>query len=394
MLKKLILLCTIFAYSLSSSFTLAEEEHDPLAVKQIQLFSEVFHQIKQHYVDAIDDETLMQHAISGMLNQLDPHSTWLTQQAYADLQEMTEGEFAGIGIEVIPDGDYLRVVTPIDGSPAQQAGIMANDRITAIDKQSLKGKLYSDSIELLRGEEGSLVKLQILREDEKKPLSFKLKRRMIKVDSVKSELYEQHIAYLRIAQFQKDSAKEAAKHLQQLEKKSEEALAGIILDLRNNPGGMLRSAVAMVDMFIPQGLIVYTEGQIKDQRQQYYASGKAEYTQLPLLIIINQGSASASEIVAGALQDHQRALIIGENSFGKGSVQTVIPLPDKQAIKMTTAHYYTPLGRSIQAKGIKPDITISTTTQTATDKQQSQDKAISEALKLIQAMQFGQRVKL
>lgn len=384
MLKRFPTLFFTLSFCLSSAFSLAE--NDTLAVKQIQLFSEAFHQIKQHYVKAISDEELMQHAISGMLNQLDPHSAWLTKEAYADLQEMTEGEFTGIGIEVIPEGDYLRIVTPMDDSPAQKAGILPNDKITAINKQSLKGMLYSDSIELMRGKEGSIVNLQVQREEEKKPLHFKIKRSMIKIDSVKSELLQDNIAYLRLAQFQKNTAKEAAIHLNQLQNQADNHLSSIVLDLRNNPGGVLESAVAMVDLFIQNGLIVYTEGQAKDQFKQYRASGKAVFTDTPLIVIINRGSASAAEIVAGALQDHQRALVIGQTSFGKGSVQTVIPLPDLQAIKMTTALYYTPLGRSIQGKGITPTITLTS------DIKEQQDSAISEALKLIKAMQFSHKV--
>lgn len=419
MLKALnpLLITSIFIFLSLSNVCIAEDED--LAIRQIQLFSQVFHQIKQHYVKPMSDEQLMQHAITGMLNQLDPHTTWLSKEAYADLQEATEGEFAGIGIEVIADGDYLRVITPIDNSPAQKAGILANDVIIAIDKQTLKGLLYSESIELLRGEVDTLVTLQIQRESEKKPLQFKLKRQQIKVDSVKGVILGQNIAYLRLAQFQKSTARETQEQLEQLSQQAEGKLSGIILDLRNNPGGILSSAVSIVDLFIPQGLIVYTEGQIENQREQYFASGQAPFATTPLIIIINQGSASASEIVAGALQDHQRAMVIGQQSFGKGSVQTVVPLPDLQAIKMTTALYYTPLGRSIQAKGISPDIELEQATRTASEKKALSEKqlahhitndappadndvfnkklrlhndfTINEALKLMKAMQFSQK---
>lgn len=412
-LKHLIITSTFLSISLSN-VCIAEDED--LAIQQIQLFSQVFHQVKQHYVKPISDEQLMQHAITGMLSQLDPHTTWLSKEAYIDLQEATEGEFAGIGIEVVADGDYLRIITPIDNSPAQKAGILPNDKITAINKHPLKGMLYNESIELLRGDVGTYVVLQIQREEEKKPLQFKLKRQQIKIDSVKSELLEQSIAYLRLAQFQKNTAKEVKEQLDSLNQQAQGKLSGIVLDLRNNPGGMLSSAVSIVDLFIPEGLIVYTQGQAENQREQYFASGNASFTSLPIVVIINQGSASASEIVAGALQDHQRAMVIGQQSFGKGTVQTVVPLPDLQAIKMTTALYYTPLGRSIQAKGISPDIELEQVIKTSNTKQNlseqqlahnlesddkvaekprkkpSDDYSINEALKLIKAMQFSQKV--
>lgn len=387
-----------------------------LAIKQIQQFSEAFHQIQRHYIEKLSDEQLMEYAIRGMLNQLDPHSSWLNNTAYSNLLESAEGEYAGIGVEVVQDGEHLLIVTPMDGSPAQEAGIQAGDRIIQIDQTLTKGLSFDESVELMRGKKGSILELTILRQKEQAPLHFNLKRRMIKMLSVRAQLYDQQFAYLRIAQFQKHTARETLKKLQKLEQQAEKPLAGIILDLRNNPGGLLNGAVELSELFLPQGLIVYTQGQTIQSRENFYASGKGPYQQTPLIVLINQGSASASEIVAGALQDQQRALIIGQNSFGKGSVQTILPLPDGQAVKITTALYYTPLGRSIQASGIVPDIELKPSQMldakdfTITEKQlahhlpntqqdkkkqnskshtDSSDYFIDEAIKLLTAMQFS-----
>lgn len=399
-----------------SLFAAQSTADNELAIKQIQQFSEAFHQIQRHYIEKLSDEQLMEYAIRGMLNQLDPHSSWLNNTAYSNLLESAEGEYAGIGVEVVQDGEHLLIVTPMDDSPAQEAGIQAGDRIIQINQTLTKGLSFDESVELMRGKKGSTLELTILRQNEQAPLHFNLKRRMIKMLSVRAQLYDQQFAYLRIAQFQKHTARETLKKLQKLEQQAEKPLAGIILDLRNNPGGLLNGAVELSELFLPQGLIVYTQGQTAQSRENFYASGKGPYQQTPLIVLINQGSASASEIVAGALQDQQRALIIGQNSFGKGSVQTILPLPDGQAVKITTALYYTPLGRSIQASGIVPDIELKPSQVldakdfTITEKQlahhlpntqqdqkkqdnknhtDSSDYFIDEAIKLLTAMQFS-----
>lgn len=343
---------------LASSFTLANDNKAPEGVplNELRTFTEVFHQIRSHYVQEVSDKQLLQYAIEGMLSGLDPHSAWLSKADFQSIQESTQGEFGGVGIEISQENAMLRVIAPMDDTPAQRAGIKAGDMIIRIDDKNLKGLSMDESIELMRGPKGSTVTLTIVREEEKKPLEFKLKRDVIKIQSVKSRLINQQYAYLRIAQFQTNSASDALKHLNDLRASIKEPLKGIILDLRNNPGGVLNGAIELSDIFLKEGLIVYTEGRSADSREQFMASGKAAFSDLPMVVLINSGSASASEIVAGALQDHRRALIVGTQSFGKGSVQTIVPVNEDKAVKLTTALYYTPLGRSIQAEGITPDI--------------------------------------
>lgn len=342
--------------SLPSAAEQAQDNSVPL--QELRLFSEVFHQIRSNYVQEVSDKQLLQYAIEGMLSNLDPHSTWLDQSAFASLQEMTQGEFAGIGVEVTLENDGLLVVAPIDDTPAEKGGILPGDKIIQIDNKNLKGLSMNECVELMRGKEGSQIQLSVLREGEKKPLVFKLKRALIKIDSVKSHLINQQYAYVRVSQFQQNSANDVKQQLNALHQAADKGLQGIVLDLRNNPGGLLDGAVALVNLFIQEGLIVYTQGRTDDSQERYQADGSAKFTTMPLVVLINSGSASASEIVAGALQDHKRALIMGRQSFGKGSVQTILPVPDNNAIKLTTALYYTPLGRSIQAEGITPDIEL------------------------------------
>lgn len=349
------LLALSLLLSSAATFTQAAEDNT-VPLEELRLFSEVFHQIRSNYVKEVSDQQLLQYAIEGMLNGLDPHSAWLDKEAFLSLDEMTKGEFAGIGIEVMQEGDTLRIISPIDNTPAQKAGILAGDILIQIDDKSLKGLSLNESIELMRGSKGSPVSLTLLRENERKPIEITLKRDIIKIESVRSKLINQHYGYLRIAQFQNNTAADAKQHLDNIVKNTDNQLRGLIIDLRNNPGGVLTAAIQLSDLFIKQGLIVYTEGRHKENREDFFATGKGEFTNLPIVVLINSGSASASEIVAGALQDHRRALILGSKSFGKGSVQTILPVPNNNAIKLTTALYYTPLGRSIQAEGITPDI--------------------------------------
>ena len=320
--------------------------------------------IKQYYVKKVDSKTLMDNALSGMLAKLDPHSDYLDESDLKDLELVTVGHFGGVGIEVVPDQGAIRVVSPLDDSPAAKVGIKAGDLIIQIDNKFVKDMTLRNAISMMRGPKGTTLKLTILRKNIGKPLIFKVKRDTIKVKTVKERFLEPNYAYIRLAFFQETTAKELEQAIERLKKKNKGDLRGIILDLRNNPGGLLESAVQVADDFLDANylknnkLIVYTEGQYEGSRITAKATQGDLLENVPIVVLINEGSASAAEIVAGALQDHKRAVIVGERSFGKGSVQTLLPLDEHSAIKLTTALYYTPNGRSIQAKGIEPDITI------------------------------------
>lgn len=345
-----------------------------LPLEDLRTFVEVFDRIKTAYVEPIDDKTLLENAIKGMLSNLDPHSAYLDPQAFQELQESTNGEFGGLGIEVGIDDGRIRVVAPIDDTPAARSGIEAGDFITQIDGQPTKGWTMMQTVEKLRGKPGSSVTLSIVR-NEGKPFNIKLERAVIKVRSVKSELLDKGYGYLRITQFQVDTGKEIGKALARLKKDNGGRLDGLVLDLRNNPGGVLQSAVEVADHFLDDGLIVYTKGRIANSELRFSADKANASEGVPLVVLINGGSASASEIVAGALQDHKRGVLMGTSSFGKGSVQTVLPLTNDRALKLTTALYFTPKGRSIQAQGIEPDITVERARLTVDD----QDKMLKEA---------------
>lgn len=328
-----------------------------LPLDELRTFAEVLDRIKTAYVEPVDDKTLLENAIKGMLSNLDPHSAYLDPQEFQELQESTSGEFGGLGIELgLADGQ-LKVVSPIDDTPAARAGIEAGDLIVRIDGQPTKGWTLVQAVDKLRGKAGSKVELTLLR-GAGKPFTVKLERAVIKVRSVKSELLEKNYGYLRITQFQVNSGEEVGKALARLKKDNGGKLAGLILDLRNNPGGVLQSAVQVADHFLTKGLIVYTKGRIPNSELRFSADPADASEGVPLVVLINGGSASAAEIVAGALQDQKRAVLMGTDSFGKGSVQTVLPLTNDRALKLTTALYYTPSGRSIQAQGIVPDIVV------------------------------------
>lgn len=355
-MKKYLIITLLFLSTSYNSFAKTDEQQNQLPVEQLKLFSEVFHTIKKHYVTDISDEALLRHAINGMLQGLDPHSEYLSYKEFLELQQNTKGEFAGIGVEVMIENGLIKIVAPIDDTPAQRAGIQAEDVIVKIDEHAVQGSDLNASIDLLRGKKGSKVILTILRKNQDKPLTISLKRDIIVIKSVKSHMLDDKFAYLRIAQFQETTVDEAQKHLKKLSKKLPQ---GLILDLRNNPGGLLDAAVGISDLFLDQGLIVYTQGRHQSSFEKYNATIKQQLANTPIVVLLNRGSASASEIVAGALQDHKRALIAGTQSFGKGSVQTILPLPPTDdALKLTTARYFTPNGTSIQAKGITPDVTI------------------------------------
>lgn len=350
------LLCLHLPATAEEAFS--DSENDQLPYEDIGVFTEVFEQIRLHYVTEVSDQELLEYAIRGMLEGLDPHSAYLNKNDYSELQESTKGEFAGLGLEVTLESGFIKVVAPIDDTPAQKAGIQAGDLIIQLDGQSTKGLTLDNSIDLMRGKEGSEITLTLLREGEKQPITLTLKRAIIKIRSVKSRTLEPGFGYLRIAQFQQNTAADVQEHIERLLKNNNQKLDGLIIDLRNNPGGVLTSAVDICNFFLNDGVIVYTEGRHPESREDFYATKEELLAGKPIVILINSGSASASEIVAGAMQDHKRALIAGTTSFGKGSVQTILPLPRDRAIKLTTARYYTPSGRSIQAEGIQPDILI------------------------------------
>ncbi|PWG63426.1 S41 family peptidase [Spiribacter halobius] len=329
-----------------------------LPLEDLRTFTEVFERIKRDYVGEVEDEQLIESAIRGMLEGLDPHSSYLDRSEYQDLQEGTRGEFGGLGIEVGMEDGFVEVIAPIDGTPADRAGIRAGDLIVRIDGQSVKGMSLQEAVTAMRGEPGTEIMLTILREGEDAPLEVTLERAVIQVESVRARMLDDGFGYLRISQFQSNTGVEALEALDRLQAETEGGLDGLVLDLRNNPGGVLDAAVEVADAFLSEGRIVYTEGRIERAEMSFSATPNDALNGAPLVVLVNGGSASASEIVAGALQDHRRAVIMGERTFGKGSVQTILPLRDGNAVKLTTARYYTPDGRSIQAEGIAPDVTI------------------------------------
>ena len=347
----------------------------PLPVEELRAFTEVFGRIKSDYVEPVTDKKLITQAITGMLNGLDPHSAYLDADAFKELQVGTHGEFGGLGIVVSMEDGLVKVVSPIEDTPADKAGIKSGDLIIKLDDTLVKGMTLEDAVKLMRGKPGSKLKLTITRKDVSKLLTFRLTRAVIKVQSVKSKLLESGYGFVRVTQFQEKTGEHLASALEKLYEQNQSDLKGLVLDLRNDPGGLLTGAVAVSAAFLPKdALVVYTEGRTDTAKmsltaspQNYLRGGTgSDYLQktpdavstVPMVVLVNGGSASASEIVAGALQDHKRAVIMGTQTFGKGSVQTILPLGNNTAIKLTTARYYTPNGRSIQAKGIEPDILV------------------------------------
>lgn len=328
-----------------------------LPLEELRSFSDVFSRIKNDYVEPVEDKELLESAIRGMLAGLDPHSSYLDQDQFKELQVGTTGEFGGLGIEVGMEDGFVKVIAPIDDTPAQAAGVEAGDLVIRLDDTPVKGLTLGDAVKIMRGKPGTDITLTIVREGEEKPLKITITRAVIKVKSVKTRMLEDGFGYVRVSQFQAKTADNLIAAIEKLEKK-EGPMKGMVLDLRNNPGGVLNGAVAVSDAFLEKGLIVYTEGRVADSRLRFNATPDDVLHGAPLVVLVNQGSASASEIVAGALQDHRRAIVVGTQTFGKGSVQTIVPLNNKTAVKLTTARYYTPSGRSIQAEGIVPDIKL------------------------------------
>jgi carboxyl-terminal processing protease len=329
-----------------------------LPVEELRTFSDVFGRIKNDYVEDVEDSEMLNNAIRGMLSGLDPHSSYLDQEQFKELQVGTSGEFGGLGIEVGMEDGFVKVIAPIDDTPAQRAGIEAGDLIIRLDDTPVKGLTLNEAVKIMRGKPGTVLRLTVVREGVDQPLKIDIKRDIIKVKSVKSRMLEDGFGYVRISQFQSKTAENMVDAIEKLKKDSDGALKGMVLDLRNNPGGVLNGAVAVSDAFLKKGLIVYTEGRVSDSKLRFNATPDDILDTAPMVILVNQGSASASEIVSGALQDHHRAIVVGTPTFGKGSVQTILPLSNGTAVKLTTARYYTPSGRSIQAEGIKPDIEL------------------------------------
>jgi len=323
--------------------------------EDLQTFAEVFRTIKSEYVDQVDDKSLLQNAIHGMLDGLDPYSAFLEPEAFDEISNSIEGKFGGLGIEVTIEDGLIKVIAPIDDTPAYKAGLQSGDIITMLDNESVIGMSLKEAVDKMRGKPGTEIRLTILREDEKET-ELKLIRASIKIISVKGEMLEEGFGYVRITNFQKDSAETLRSKIEKLKQTSDQPLKGLVLDLRNNPGGILSAAVEISDIFLGSGEIVSTHSRKPRSVLSYNAKPDDILDAAPMIVLVNGGSASASEIVAGALQDHERAIILGTRTFGKGSVQTVIPIKDAGALKLTTARYYTPSNRSIHSKGITPDI--------------------------------------
>lgn len=336
----------------------AAETPPDLPLDALRTFADVFGRIKEDYVEEVKDKSLIENAIRGMLSGLDPHSSYVDGEEYRDLQVGTSGEFGGLGIEVGMEDGFVKVIAPIDDTPAQRAGLQAGDMIIRIDDKPVKGLSLNEAVQLMRGKPGTQIQLTILRGTDEKPFEVVLERAVIQVASVKSRMLEPGFGYVRLTHFQAHTTDDMLKAIDELKKAGEGRLKGLVLDLRNNPGGVLNGAVGVSDAFLTDGLIVYTEGRVKNSQMRFKAGPDDVLDGSPIVVLVNSGSASASEIVAGALQDHRRAIVMGTQTFGKGSVQTIVPIDDNSALKLTTARYYTPSGRSIQANGIVPDITL------------------------------------
>jgi carboxyl-terminal processing protease len=357
--------------------TATKEAEQPLPIDELRTFTEVFSRIKADYVEPVDDKKLLRDAIQGMLSGLDPHSSFLDPEAFKEMRVGTEGEFGGLGIEVTMEDGFVKVVSPIEDTPAARAGLKPGDLIIRLDEKAVKGMTLNDAVKQMRGKPGSDIVLTVVREGQPKPLKFTVTRAVIKIQSVKHRMLEDGFGYVRITQFQANTGDGLKDALTKLKLQNKNNLKGLVLDLRNNPGGVLNAAVAVSDAFLSSGLIVYTEGRVADAELKFSATPPDLINGAPMVVLVNGGSASASEIVAGALQDHKRAVIMGTKTFGKGSVQTILPMSGGSALKITTARYYTPNGRSIQATGILPDVVTEEAKVTKRDK--SAEDSLKEA---------------
>jgi carboxyl-terminal processing protease len=355
----------------------AAKSDQPLPIDELRTFTEVFSRIKADYVEPVEDKKLLHDAIQGMLAGLDPHSSFLDPEGFKEMRVGTEGEFGGLGIEVTMEDGFVKVVSPIEDTPAARAGLKTGDLIIRLDSKAVKGMSLNDAVKMMRGKPGSDIVLTVVREGQPKPLTFTVTRAVIKIQSVKHRMLEDGFGYVRITQFQANTGDGLKDALAKLKLQHKGNLKGLVLDLRNNPGGVLHAAVAVSDAFLTSGLIVYTEGRTADAELKFSATPADLVNGAPMVVLVNGGSASASEIVAGALQDHKRAVIMGTKTFGKGSVQTILPMTGGAALKITTARYYTPNGRSIQATGILPDVVTEEARVTKRDK--SSEDALKEA---------------
>ena len=333
-----------------------EKPEAVLPLEDLRVFAESFKRIRSSYVDEITDQDLLVFAVKGMLAELDPHSAYLDKEAIKDFEESTTGNYGGLGIEIIKEQNFIKVISPIDDTPASQAGIESGDLITSLDGTSVKGMSINDAVKIMRGEPETKIDVTIIKKRSGEVIDLSLKRRLVKVSSVRQRYLEEGFGYLRIAQFQARTAQEVREAIIKLKDSGD--LKGLIIDLRNNPGGILRASVDVADTFLDKGLIVYTSGRLQESQKRYEARPGDMLSGIPIVTLVNEGSASASEILAGALQDQERSIVIGTNTFGKGSVQTIIPITETRAVKLTTARYFTPNGRSIQAEGIIPDINV------------------------------------
>lgn len=349
---------------------------EALPIDELRTFTDIYARIKADYVESVDDKTLLTHAIRGMLAGLDPHSTYLDAEEFKELQAGTTGTFGGLGIEVGMEDGFVKVIAPIDDTPAQRAGLQAGDLIIRLDDKPVQGMTLNDAVKVMRGEPGTKIKLTVVRKGQEKPLEITIERAIIRVKSVKSRVLEPGYGYVRITQFQSQTSEQLVQTVEKLQAEAGGKLKGLVLDLRNNPGGVLQASVGVADAFLEDGLVVYTDGRVKDSKLRYSAHSGDVLGGAPMVVLVNGGSASASEIVAGALQDHKRALVMGAKTFGKGSVQTIQELQNGGAVKLTTSRYYTPSGRSIQAEGIVPDIVLP---QIKVDKVEAEDHRVKES---------------
>ena len=358
---------------------------DEVPVEDIEQFVDIYKRIKEQYVDEVNDDELFKNAIQGMVNGLDPHSDFLSKDDFDELKIGTTGRFGGLGIEISQEERYIKVISPIDDTPAMRAGIIAGDMIIKVDDKDLKDVPINDAVKLMRGEPGTSVEITILRKNENKPIVLEIQREIIISKGIKTKIFDKNIGYIRLSNFQSNSTSDLQTAFYKLNKQSNNNLQGLIVDLRNNPGGVLGAAVGITDLFLQSGKIVETKGRSSNSELKYEATARDISNGMSLVILINEGSASASEIVAGALQDNKRATILGTKSYGKASVQTIQELSDGSALKLTTAKYYTPLGKDIHENGIMPDVVVelSESDKVSLPKPYDKDKQLFEAIKIL-----------
>ena len=358
---------------------------DEVPVEDIEQFVDIYKRIKEQYVDEVNDDELFKNAIQGMVNGLDPHSDFLSKDDFDELKIGTTGRFGGLGIEISQEERYIKVISPIDDTPAMRAGIIAGDMIIKVDDKDLKDVPINDAVKLMRGEPGTSVEITILRKNENKPIVLEIQREIIISKGIKTKIFDKNIGYIRLSNFQSNSTSDLQTAFYKLNKQANNDLRGLIVDLRNNPGGVLGAAVGITDLFLQSGKIVETKGRSSNSELKYEATARDISNGMSLVILINEGSASASEIVAGALQDNKRATILGTKSYGKASVQTIQELSDGSALKLTTAKYYTPLGKDIHENGIMPDVVVelSESDKVSLPKPYDKDKQLFEAIKIL-----------